>query len=215
MGLGTDIQIEFVDKTMTGEYRMTMDPSEKDALLMVPNAGLTLMEEMGLASKDDRFNRTDGTRLGIGDQPVSSRLNQFNRLEQYVALQKPPSTKFKDLEAIATSRITYNVLPMKARTDFIRLTDSSILTYITLQFDRKDLQFQLKDGMQRATVNIYASITAMSRKRVTSFDDTVYVEALPETLQEESKRVLHIQQGHLLAPRDVPAEHRRQGHCGR
>jgi GWxTD domain-containing protein len=188
-GVGTDVQIEFVDKSMTGEYRMTMDPSEKDALLMVPNAGLTLNEEMGLSSKDDRFNRTDGTHLGIGDDPVSTRLNQFNRLEQYVNLQKPPATKFKDLEAIATSRITYNVLPMKARTDFIRLTDSSILTYVTLQFDRKDLQFQMKDGMQRATVNIYARITSMARRVVSTFDDTVTVEALPENLQEESKRV--------------------------
>ena len=49
---------------MTGEYRMTMDPSEKDALMMVPNAGLTLMEQMGMSSKADRFSRTDGTRLG-------------------------------------------------------------------------------------------------------------------------------------------------------
>ena len=45
------------------------------------------------------------------------------------------------------------------------MTNSSILTYITLQFDRKDLQFQLKDGMQKATVNIYGRITSMARKR--------------------------------------------------
>jgi GWxTD domain-containing protein len=32
-GIGTDINIEFVDTTMSGEYHMTMDPSEKDALL--------------------------------------------------------------------------------------------------------------------------------------------------------------------------------------
>jgi GWxTD domain-containing protein len=188
-GLGTNIEIEFVDPTMTGEYRMTMDPTEKDALLHVPGAGLTTMEQMGLASKDDRFGRTDGTALGTGNRPLSSRLNEFTRLEQYAALQKPPATKFKDLEAIATSRITYNVLPMKARTDFIRLTDSSILTYVTLQFDRKDLQFQMKDGMQRATVNIYARVTSMARRVVSTFDDTVTVEALPENLQEESKRV--------------------------
>src|SRR5215216_1444578 len=74
-GLGNDINIEFVDPTMTGEYRMTMDPSEKDALLMVPGAGLTMMEQMGLASKADRFNRTDGTHLGTGNQPMSSRMN--------------------------------------------------------------------------------------------------------------------------------------------
>jgi GWxTD domain-containing protein len=199
-GLGTNIEIEFVDTTMTGEYRMTMDPTEKDALLMVPNAGLTQNEEMGLSSKDDRFNRTDGTHLGIGDQSLSTRLNQFNRLEQYVALQKPPTTKFKDLEAIARSRITYNVLPMKARTDFIRLTDTSILTYITLQFDRKDLQFQLKDGMQRATVNIFASITALNRRPVSSFDDTVSVEALPENLQEETKRASVYNKAVFLPP---------------
>ncbi len=200
VGLGTNVEIEFVDKTMSGEYRLTMDPSEKDALLMVPGAGLTMMEQMGLSSKEDRFNRTDGTHLGTGDQAVGSRLNQFNRLEQFVALQKPPATKFKDLEAIATSRITYNVLPMKARTDFIRLTDSSILTYITLQFDRKDLQFQLKDGMQKATVNIYARITSMARRVVTTFDDTVFVEALPENLQEEAKRASVFNKAIYLPP---------------
>src|SRR6202011_1755295 len=54
--IGTNIIIEFVDPTMSGEYRMTMDPSEKDALLYVPGAGLTQMEQMGLASKNARFN---------------------------------------------------------------------------------------------------------------------------------------------------------------
>ena len=98
-GIGNDIMIEFVDPTMTGEYRMTMDPSEKDALLMVPGAGLTMMEQMGLADKADRFNRTDGTRLGTGNQPLPSRMNQFERLQQYTKLQKPPQIKFKDLEA--------------------------------------------------------------------------------------------------------------------
>jgi GWxTD domain-containing protein len=34
-GIGNNIVIEFVDPTMTGEFRMTMDPSEKDALAMV------------------------------------------------------------------------------------------------------------------------------------------------------------------------------------
>ena len=68
---------------MTGEYRMTMDPSEKDALLIVPGAGLTMMEQMGLADKADRFNRTDGTHLGTGNQPLPASMNQFERLEQY------------------------------------------------------------------------------------------------------------------------------------
>src|SRR5436305_9310855 len=95
--IGSDINIEFVDPTMSGEYRMTMDPSEKDALLYVPNAGLTMMEQMGMASKTDRFNRTDGTHLGssFGGTPAS--MNEFERLEQFAKLQKPPAVKFKDL----------------------------------------------------------------------------------------------------------------------
>ncbi len=98
-GIGTNIIIEFVDTTMSGEYRMTMDPSEKDALLYVPGAGLTLSEQMGLSSKTDRFNRTDGTHLGtpLGGQPES--MNEFSRLEQFAKLQKPPAIKYKDLEA--------------------------------------------------------------------------------------------------------------------
>src|ERR1700729_196417 len=60
-GIGENVELEFVDPTMSGEYKLTTDPSEKDALLMVPGAGLTQMESMGLASKTSRFNNTDGT----------------------------------------------------------------------------------------------------------------------------------------------------------
>src|SRR2546428_7923857 len=56
-GIGENVIIEFVDPSGSGEYHMTMDPSEKDALLHVPGAGLRLMESMGMASKADRFTR--------------------------------------------------------------------------------------------------------------------------------------------------------------
>src|SRR5213594_5192062 len=93
--IGSDIIIEFVDPTMSGEYRMTMDPSEKDALLYVPNAGLTMMEQLGLSDKTDRFNRTDGTHLGTPFGGQSAKMNQFERLEQFSKLQRPPVIKFK------------------------------------------------------------------------------------------------------------------------
>ena len=186
-GVGTDVLIEFVDPTMTGEYRMTMDPSEKDALLYVPNAGLTMMEEMGLADKADRFSRTDGTRLGVPQDQLPSRLQPFERLQQFANLQKPPAIKFKDLEAAVSSKITYNVLPMRVRVDYVRMTNSSVLTNITLLFERKDLQFQAKEGVQRATVNIYARITNMSRRPIQIFEDPVTVDVPAELLQEAVK----------------------------
>lgn len=199
-GIGTDIIIEFVDPTMTGEYRMTMDPSEKDALLMVPGAGLTLLEQMGLADKADRFNRTDGTRLGEAFGGTPSRMNQFERLEQYAKLQKPPSIKFKDLEAMVNSRITFNILPMQVRADFFPVTDSSVLTNITLQFENKDLNFQSKDGVQKAVVNIYGRITTMSRRPVNVFEDTVAVDSPAELLEAISKRSSIYQKSVPLAP---------------
>jgi len=199
-GIGNDVMIEFVDPTMTGEYRMTMDPSEKDALLMVPGAGLTMMEQMGLSSKADRFTRTDGTRLGTGNQPTTMRMNQFERLQQYTRLQKPPEIKFKDLEAAVSSTIKFNLLPMKARADFMRVTNSSIMTNITLQFDRRDLQFQDKDGISRATVNIYARITSMSRRVVNVFEDVVSIEVPTQQLGEAVKGVSVYQKSVPLPP---------------
>lgn len=199
-GIGNDVNIEFVDPTMTGEYRMTMDPSEKDALLYVPNAGLTLMEQMGLSSKADRFNRTDGTRLGTGNTPLPMRMNQFERLQQFAMLQKPPQIKFKDLEAAVNSTIRYNLLPMKARADFMRITNSSVMTNITLQFDRRDLQFSDKDGVSKATVNIYARITSMTRRPVNIFEDTVAIEAPTQMLGDYSKGMSVYQKSVPLAP---------------
>jgi GWxTD domain-containing protein len=186
-GVGTNIIIEFVDPTMTGEYHMTMDPSEKDALLYVPGAGLTMMESMGLADKTDRFNRTDGTHLGTPFGGETESMNEFTRLEQFANLQKPPKIKFTDLESAVTTHLSYNILPMKVRVDFFPVTDASVLTNVTLQFDRKDLQFQFKDGVQKAVVDIYAKFSSMTRRVANVFEDTVTATTPPEYLQEFTK----------------------------
>jgi len=166
---------------------MTMDPSEKDALLYVPGAGLTMMESMGLADKTDRFNRTDGTHLGTPFGGETESMNEFTRLEQFAKLQMPPKIKFTDLESAVTTHLSYNILPMKVRVDFFPVTDASVLTNVTLQFDRKDLQFQFKDGVQKAVVDIYAKFSSMTRRVVNVFEDTVTATTPPEYLQEFTK----------------------------
>jgi GWxTD domain-containing protein len=198
-GIGSDIQIEFVDKSMTGEYRMTMDPSEKDALLYVPGAGLTMMEQMGIADKTDRFSRTDGTHLGTGNQPLPARMNQFERLEQFAKLQKAPEVRFKDLEAQVNSVIKFNLLPMKVRADYMRVTNSTILTNISLQFDRHDLQFQNKDGVAKAVINLYARVTSMTRRPVNVFEDVVSTE-VPQDLLKDAISIPAIYQKSVPLP---------------
>ena len=200
-GLGNDINIEFVDTTMSGEYRMTMDPSEKDALLYVPGAGLTQAEELGLSDKSARFSRTDGTHLGNslgGGQPVS--YNQFERLNQFAKLQSPPPIKFKDLEAAVSTRITYNILPMLVRVDYVRITESSVLANITVQFENRDLQFQAKDGIQRSVVNLFGRISTMTRRPVTTFEKPLEIDAPNDMLQKYAQQRSIYQQSVPLAP---------------
>jgi dihydrodipicolinate synthase/N-acetylneuraminate lyase len=178
-GVGTNVIIEFVDPTMSGEFHMTMDPSEKDALLYVPNAGLTTLEQMGITDKTQRFNNTDGTHMAqpLGGLPES--MNEFTRLEQYVNLQKPPKIKFTDLESQVDSRITYNILPMKVRVDFFPVTDASVMTYVTVQFDNKDLQLKNKDGVSTADIHLFGEFTTISRKIVQSFEQDMEIDGGP------------------------------------
>ncbi len=188
-GIGSDILLEFVDPTMTGEYRMTMDPSEKDALLFVPGAGLTMSEQMGLTDKRDRFTRTDGTRMGapIGGQQ-SMRYNQFERLQLYANIQKPPKVKFTDLEAVVDSTIEYNTLPYTVDLSYVRITDASVLTGVTVQIENQDLMFKEQDGLHKAVVNIYGRVTTMTRRVETYFEDTVSINTTGDRLQSESAR---------------------------
>ena len=161
--VGTNVLIEFVDRTMSGEFRMTTDPSEKDALSHVPGH----QQQLDTNSSAPRLGR-----------------NQFDLRQQEVNLRKPPAIKFKDLEAAVSTSIRYNTLPMKVRTDFIPVTPTSIMSNITLQFDRKDLQFQQKDGYAKAVINVYARISTTSRRTVTVFEDVISVDALTGTLQQ-------------------------------
>jgi GWxTD domain-containing protein len=199
-GIGTNVMIEFVDPTMTGEYHMTMDPSEKDALTYVPGAGLSLMEQLGLSDKSARFRNTDGTHdpLSMGGSPAS--MNEFTRLEQFTKLQQAPQVKFKDLESEVNSKITYNVLPMTAVVDYFPVTEGSVMTSVTLQFNNKDLNFQSKDGVNKAVVNIYGRVTTITRKVVQVFEDTVDVAAAPEMLEAERKIRSIYQKNLFLVP---------------
>ena len=199
-GIGNDVIIEFVDTTMTGEYRMTMDPSEKDALLYVPNAGLTMAEQMGLSSKTARFQRTDGTHMGapLGGTPAS--YDEFNRLEQFAKLQQAPKVKFKDLEAVIGTRVTFNVLPMNTRIDYLRVTDSSVLTNVSIQFDNRDLQFQTKDGVSKSVIHLLGRVTNMTRRPITTFEKDLEVPIAPEMLTQYQKQRSIYQQSIPLAP---------------
>jgi GWxTD domain-containing protein len=181
-GVGQEIIIEFVDTCMCGDYHMTMDRSEKDALLYTPNAGLTMYEQMGMASKADRFTGGGMERLGTGPFSTNQQSKQFDRLEQFYKLQKPPAVKFKDLEEVVSHKISVNLMPFDVRTDFVRVTSDTVLVPITIQVKNRDVTFVNKDGVQRGTVNIFGRVTTLTGKIVQTFEDTVQVDVPAELL---------------------------------
>jgi|HubBroStandDraft_6_1064221.scaffolds.fasta_scaffold11099_3 GWxTD domain-containing protein len=183
-GIGEDVNIEFVDPTMTGEYHLTMDPSEKDALTYVPGAGLTQMESMGLASKTDRFSNTDGTHTAYGPGGPTEKQNEFTRLELNSKIQRAPPVKFKDLEAVVTSRVVKDQVKFDYRFDFLRITSDTVLVPITVQIPTRQLSFAEKEGVDSATVNLFARITTLSGRPVQTFEDTVHRDVPAALLQQ-------------------------------
>ncbi len=193
---------------MSGEYHISTDPEEKDALLYVPGAGLTMSEQMGMADKTQRFQRTDGTHLGTGGQPLPESMNEFTILEQYANLQKAPVIKFKDLEAAVNSTIRYNTLPMQVRADYIRVTDATVLTSLTLLFKNNDLNYSTKDKVAKATINLYGRITSLTRRPVNWFEDTITAGPIPaEMLQQAMTGSQVYLEDHPACSRHIPAEH--------
>ncbi len=188
-GIGQEIIMEFVDTCMCGEYHMTIDRSEKDALLMTPNAGLTLYEQMGMANKASRFNG-GMERLGLGPMSSMQASKEFDRLEQYAKLQQAPPVKFTDLTEEVNSKIILNPMPFDVRSDFVKVTDDTVLVPVTIQMKNRDITFVNKDGVQRGTVNIYAKLSTLTGKIVQTFEDTVQVdvpaELLPRTAENAS-----------------------------
>jgi GWxTD domain-containing protein len=180
-GIGNEVILEFVDQCMCNEYRLTSDPNEKDALLNVPGAGLTMSEEMGLSSKADRLA---GGKNGYQPFGNSNQSSAFNQLELMAKINAPPPIKFKDLQEVVDHKIRMNLMPFDVRTDFVRVTGDTSLVPITLQLKNKDITFVNKEGIQRGTVNIFGRISTITGRVAQTFEDTVQVDVPAELLSK-------------------------------
>ncbi len=178
-GLGDDIEIEFVDQSQGGEYRIAMSPDEKDALLHVPDQGLTYYEEQGLVDKENRAG-LNPTYWNDPDNPGAATMRAkdtpFSRMEQYFNIQRPPEIRFDDLKRVAiTTHVSFNNLPYDIRTDHIKLSADKALVPITLEISNKELQFKKDQGFNRAVVNVYGIVTGLNNYVKAEFEEEIEV----------------------------------------
>ncbi len=206
-GVGSDVEIEFVDPTGSGEYRIARSPNEKDALLYTPNAGLTLAEQLGLSSKADRIaygmfgpsGSGQGQMFGMRakDQP-------FEKLDLLAKLQRPPRVRFNDLAAIAAEselpKAIFDVLTAGLNINLLRVTESAVLTSFTVQMENHDLVYKEVGGLQQSAVNIYAKITNVAGRRMGQFEDVATSSFTPEALEIGMKKKSVYQKNIVLPP---------------
>src|ERR1700691_1440621 len=186
-GIGQEVMIEFVDTCMCGDYHMTLDRSEKDALKQTPNAGLTLYEQMGMANKSSRFTSGGLEQLGAGPFNQDLQSKQFDRLEQFAKIQAAPAVKFKDLEEVVSHKISVNLMPFDVRADFVRVTGDTVLVPVTIQIKNRDITFINKDGVQRGTVNIFGRVSTLPGGVAQTFEDTVQADVPAELLAKAAE----------------------------
>ncbi len=162
-GMGDDVELEFVDPVGGGEYRLALNPDEKDVLRQVPGAGLTLSERRGLTRKADRpppsFNA-----LRAKDSP-------FDRYETYSRVQRPTNIKSTELTELVRLQVNYRDLPLKMRQDHFKLNRDQALTSFTLEISNRDLTYEPDAGSLTARVSVYGIVTSISRQVVAEFED--------------------------------------------
>ena len=194
-GVGNGIEIEFVDPTGSGEYRIATNPNEKDALLFIPGAGLTTSEALGLSSKADRISGINGNNYGrTQDSP-------FRRLEIQKDLSIPPRVRFGGLQkTLSGSGVFDDQLEFDLQVDFFRRSEDKVLVAFTLQTENKELSFKDVGGVPTATLNIFGTITSVAERRAGIFEDSVTTSATTADLAQARNLTSIYQTARTLTP---------------
>ena len=179
-GVRSGVEIEFVDPSGSGEYRMARDFSEKDAMAHVP----------GYVSPSDQM---PGGYLRAQDSPLE-------RLALKNDLDKAPEVESRFLDDTQTPKLDDNPLNFDLRADYFKLSDNRVITAFTVQAENRDLVFTDSGGLQTARLNIVGRIVNVMERRVGAFEDSVSTSTTVAELTEARSRRSAYSKVVILAP---------------
>ena len=182
-GIGENVEIEFVDPDGTNTFRLATTPWEKDALLMIPGAGLTIAEELGLARRSDHPYFKPYMADNYAGMTPRAKDDPFIRYENLARLQRAMPIKYKDLKELVDVTISYDSLPFETRSDFFRLDSDRVLASLSFDVKNQELSFKPENGIEVGRVAVYGIVTSISNSVVSEFDDDLVVSYPPEQLQ--------------------------------
>lgn len=191
------VEIEFVDPTGSGEYRIARNPDEKDALIHM-GGGPTFAEMAGISDRAERianlggFGRVNYTRAQ--DSP-------FEVLDLMRSLQQDLPHERNYINALTgTPTVEENALDFQFQLNFFRQSDNSVLAALTLQTDNSELTFTDSGGLQTARMNIFGWITTLANKRIGKFEDSVSATAIASELSSTKMRKSAYARAFILNP---------------
>ncbi len=161
-GVGSGVEIEFVDPTGSGEFRLAKDAKEKEVFGQL-TAGLPAANTTYAREQDSPFARAD-LRFHLESAPEID--EKFSR----------PDTR--------TPTVDDNAIDFEIRPDYFALGDNRVITSFTVQAENRDLVFKENGGLQAAKLNILARISNLTERRVGGFEDSVTTTATTQELTE-------------------------------
>ncbi len=191
----SDVQIEFVDPTSTGEYRIARNPFEKDALLHVGGA---VAAKSGISQADYVLAAS-----GLGN-PFSSRANDswIDWMDRLKLRDEAPAVNFDRSGGTGTSSpvIEDNLIHSAIQVSYFKQSDDRVIVAFTVQTDNRDLVFRDVGGLQSARLNISGRLTSVAGRRIGFFEDAVTTTATASELAEAKARKSAYQKAVPLLP---------------
>lgn len=180
-GVGSGIEIEFVDPSSSGEYRLARNPFEKEA------------------------GPYSGTREGVNGfgNPNYTRHQDspFEVMDLHKNLELPPpiaSTPGKD--GSTHSPVIQDVLNFEIKPYYFFQSDGNVVTAFAIQTDNRELVFRDSGGLQTAKLNVFGNVLTVTNRKLGAFEDTLTTTATTEEVAEAKERKSVYEKAVILQP---------------
>jgi GWxTD domain-containing protein len=129
---GKEVTVEFLDQSRNGNYRLITDAATESLLNGV---------------KESYITKVPGCKPS-GHFDLCLDLGIFN----------PPRTRHKELQAALITNLRYDLLPFRYHLIFTKVSDATVLTFISIQIKNKDMSYREQFGKMVGIVNLYGQI---------------------------------------------------------
>jgi GWxTD domain-containing protein len=136
-GLGENVDLEFVDAAGSGEYLLRIGLQDKNTSIFDPYHNI---------GRDD---------------PAPPGSNEV-RLDSYIGVSPVPRIRYKDLEAMAVSKIIRDQVCFNHRIRFVRATHASTMATIVVDLPEDQASTAVKDHKSTDGYEIFGRITSPS-----------------------------------------------------